>query len=140
MGVCPRILCFFNPAQANGESDTSSGGMVMKSCPEIEFLAYQFSRFYHISCPLILLEKNNRKQTSHPCILVSDSSKDSGGHTIPINPLWVVICVAVPLLLLGVIAFSRKVVARLWQPEGDNRFLNNDMRREPLGQEGDEMT
>ena len=57
-----------------------------------------------------------------------------------VNPLWVVICVAVPLLLLGVIAFSRKVVARLWQPEGDNRFLNNDMRREPLGQEGDEMT
>lgn len=57
-----------------------------------------------------------------------------------ISPLWIASCVAVPLLLLGVIAFTRKVVTRLWHPEGDNRFAVNDMRREPLGQEGDEMT
>ena len=57
-----------------------------------------------------------------------------------IKPLWIASCVAVPLLLLGVIAFTRKVVTRLWHPEGDNRFAVNDLRREPLGQEGDEMT
>ena len=59
-------------------------------------------------------------------------------NTPPLSPLYIaMLCVGIPLFIVGVLAGAKRVYAKLWVPEGFPRRPRRQpsTRREPVGQE-----
>ena len=59
-------------------------------------------------------------------------------QTPPLSPLYIaMLCVGIPLFIVGVLAGAKRVYAKLWVPEGFPRRPRRQpsTRREPVGQE-----
>ena len=59
--------------------------------------------------------------------------------TSPVPALYIaMLCVGIPLFIVGVLAGAKRVYAKLWVPDGFPRHRNRrqqSTRREPVGQE-----
>lgn len=71
--------------------------------------------------------------------MLGKKDKEQTLHEEPFNPLWIaMLCVGIPLCVVGVLAGGKTVYARLWYPEGFIRRNNRQrrsLRREPIGED-----
>ena len=71
--------------------------------------------------------------------LSGEKDEQSTEQSPPFNPLWIaMLCVGIPLCVVGVLAGGKTVYARLWLPDGFIRRNNRQrgsLRREPIGED-----
>lgn len=89
------------------------------------------------------LKSSNKLDLPYPLYRVevedTPSTPTTPEHSTGLSPLYIaMLCVGIPLLIVGVLAGAKRVYAKLWVPEGFPRHRPRrqpSTRRDPVGQE-----